>query len=170
MDERTTAPTNGHISRSGHHGAWHGAWNRYGLGKWLRSHVHNRRERSLTTTRVPTLAPLASQIIWAQGARAGDVGSGDPRSSAFTRPMACPLGERKRRTRHPVTSKPLRPVEKFGLPRSKEQRAPLLLPNLGRRSGVTDGRTHGHTNRKLAPPAKRGCGKYGRTRYFNAGG
>ena len=27
-----------------------------------------------------------------------------------------------------VTSKPLRPVEKFGLPRSKEQRAPLLLP------------------------------------------
>ena len=34
----------------------------------------------------------------------------------------------------------------------------------------SDGRTDRQTNRKLAPTAKRGCGKYGRTRYFNAGG
>ena len=49
-----------------------------------------------------------------------------------------------------VTSKPLRPVEKFGLPRSKEQRAPLLLPNLGRRSGVTLWDIVGHTGRRRA--------------------
>ena len=83
-------------------------------------------------------------------------------------------GARRRRdlwrssaSRVAVTSKPLRPVEKFGLPRSKEQRAPILLPNLGRRSGATHRQTE---NRKLAPPQNEAVGKYGRTRYFNAGG
>ena len=30
----------------------------------------------------------------------------------------------------------------------------LLLPNLGRRSGTTDGQTDTQTNRKVPPPAK----------------
>ena len=89
-------------------------------------------------------------------------------------------GARRRRdlwrssaSRVAVTSKPLRPVENFGMPRSKEQRAPhrrfcsqIWDVALARH---TDTRTD-RQNRKLAPPAKRGCGKYGRTRYFNAGG
>ena len=82
---------------------------------------------------------------------------------------AADRGARRRRdlwrssaSRVAVTSKPLRPVKKFGLPRSKEQRAPLLLPNLGRRSGPrtdtrtghTESRTRIQTNRKVTPLAK----------------
>ena len=60
-----------------------------------------------------------------------------------------------------VTSKPLRPVEKFGLPRSKEQRASLLLPNLGRRSGTTDTQTHKKANPKMARRQNEAVGNTG---------
>ena len=74
-------------------------------------------------------------------------------------------GARRRRdlwrssaSRVALTSKPLRPVEKFGLPRSKEHRAPLLLPNLGRRSGATMGgmgATHRHTDKSEIGPGSK---------------
>ena len=43
------------------------------------------------------------------------------------------------------------------LSRRFSQRAPKFGTSLW-----PDGHTHTQTNRKLAPPAKRGCGKYGR--------
>ena len=122
--------------------------------------------------RVPTVGSTVgySQIIWAQGARAGEWGPAffrvhapdgvPPRGTQTTHSTPCHIeassagGEIWVAAFEGATSTDFAP--KFGT---------SLWHH-----GHTDTRTHRQTNRKLAPPAKRGCGKYGRTRYFNAGG
>ena len=71
-----------------------------------------------------------------------------------------------------------RAFERLGLgrwakaPPARSSARTFVLPNLGRRSGRTDRQTDRQTDKSDWPrhalshaPAKRGCGKYGRTRY-----